>query len=96
MTAKIFTFDDYAPNPHLSGEARCLTCGHTWVAIAPSGTVWLECPECKTEKGRFCGPVEESGEHWTCNCGCDLFHISRKGIYCPNCGVRQNFDYNGD
>lgn len=75
--------------PHLSGGARCLQCGHTWVAVAPTGTTYLVCPECKTEKGVFDGPCEREEPHWSCNCCCQMFLIVEKGIYCPLCGSWQ-------
>ena len=42
-------------SPRLEGDAKCLTCGHEWPAVAAIGTVELECHECKTWKGVFCG-----------------------------------------
>ena len=36
-------------DPHISGDARCLACKHEWVAVAPIGTIWLECPACKDD-----------------------------------------------
>lgn len=60
--------------PHLSGEAKCLACGHAWVAIAPIGETCLECPECGTYRGVFNGnPLGE--EHYECKCGCSHFAI---------------------
>ncbi len=38
---------------HLEGEALCTACGHTWQALAPLGTVALECPACHTMKGLY-------------------------------------------
>jgi len=76
--------------PHSTGEARCLSCNHEWIAVAPTGTVWLECPECSIEKGRFVAHHERSGDHWECDCGCDLFYITPDGMYCPNCGDWQH------
>lgn len=32
--------------PHWTGPALCMVCGHHWVASAPEGTTWLECPQC--------------------------------------------------
>lgn len=43
--------------PHLSGAAVCLACKHEWVAVAPVGTVWMECPACSIERGRYNGAV---------------------------------------
>lgn len=76
--------------PHFSGPAACLACKHEWVAVAPAGTVWLECPKCGTERGVMKGPCMHFGEdHWTCECGNILFHITKHAIYCPMCGKPQ-------
>lgn len=40
-------------DPHLTGNARCSTCKHSWVAVAPIGEESLECPACNEIKGRF-------------------------------------------
>lgn len=85
--ADIINLDD--KRPHLSGNAKCLGCGHIWVAVAPIGTIWLECPNCSSIKGRHIYPVERSVDRWVCNCGNDLFYMSINGVYCPNCGEWQ-------
>lgn len=73
--------------PHNVGAARCLDCKHDWNAVAPVGVPWLQCPNCQAMKGRFMGPHLKLGkELWHCNCGNDLFQITRDGCYCPNCG----------
>lgn len=75
----------------LSGEARCRECGHEWVAVAPLGTRWLECPQCHTDKGLFKYPCDRKDDlHWTCSCGMDLFTVYEKGIMCPVCGEWQS------
>ena len=76
--------------PHVSGKARCLACKHEWVAVAPVGVIWMECPACTLERGRFVAQVERDGLHWHCNCGNDLFHATPDGFYCPNCGEWQH------
>ncbi len=76
--------------PHLSGRALCLSCRHEWVAVAPIGAVWLECPSCHLERGRFIAQVCRDGDHWHCNCGNNLFYVTADGFYCPNCGEWQN------
>ena len=78
-----------ARNPHLTGPAKCLACRHGWVAVAPTGTIWLECPSCTLERGRFVAQVQRDGPHWHCNCGNDLFQITEECTYCPNCGAEQ-------
>jgi hypothetical protein len=78
-------------DPHMSGEARCIACGHVWTAVAPVGTTWLECPECRTEKGLFTGAcLPEGGEMWTCECGCEVFFITPHAVQCYNCGAHQH------
>ncbi len=74
---------------HPAGQAHCIACGRRWVAAAPAGTVWLDCPDCKTRKGLFDFPILRNGLYWVCQCGNDLFHVMPDGYYCPNCGARQ-------
>ena len=78
--------------PHLSGWAQCLDCKHRWMAVAPVGTRELDCPECGLNKGRFrnvCMP-EKDAEIWVCQCGGDLFVVSKaNGYMCANCGLYQ-------
>jgi hypothetical protein len=76
--------------PHLSGKARCIACNHEWVATAPVGTIWMECPKCTLERGRYVAQVQRDDLHWHCKCGNDLFYSTPDGIYCPNCGVWQH------
>ncbi|HSX21491.1 MAG TPA: hypothetical protein VLE97_01800 [Gaiellaceae bacterium] len=88
MTGNVVSLADRRKDPHSSGEAICLDCKHTWAAVAPTGTVWLECPGCGLTRGRFRYQHERTGAaHWTCKCGNDLFHVTPDGYYCPNCGV---------
>jgi len=75
---------------HLSGIAKCLSCKHEWIYVAPVGTVWLECPACTLLMGRLAGPVDRIGYSWECNCGNELFKITPKEIYCICCGVPYN------
>ena len=89
--ADVIPFPDHK-GPHLSGRAICKECGHEWVAVAPVGTVELKCPKCHTMKGIWKNPcVPEHGEIWCCNCGCDVFSVTRKGIMCWRCGEYQDF-----
>lgn len=73
--------------PHLSGKAVCLSCKHRWVAVAPAGSLWLECPKCRHDWGRYVEHVQREGPHWHCACGNDLFYVTPEGSYCPMCGV---------
>lgn len=85
--------NEQSSKEHLAGEAKCIACQHSWVAVGYVGTVHLECPACGLTKGAFMNPILRSTEpHWRCNCGNDLFFITQTGCYCPNCGVRAIFD----
>lgn len=77
--------------PTLAGEATCLKCKYECVLAAPLGTSISECPECKCHSLYYKYPVQRNGEEWMCGCGCDLFRVSKDGIYCPNCGSWQEF-----
>lgn len=76
-------------SPHSTGKARCLDCRHEWTAVAPVGVLWLECPACTLERGRFVAQHERDEPHWHCLCGNTLFYVVRDGYYCPNCGTAQ-------
>lgn len=80
-----------ANQPHLSGNCRCMQCTHEWVGVAPVGTTWMDCPECKSTKGHFTKPIARGVEMWTCGCGNQLFHVNREGLYCTMCGEWQVF-----
>lgn len=75
--------------PHTSGKVKCLNCEYEWVAVAPTGKLWLKCPKCKIEKGTWVSPVERDEPHWQCKCGNWLFYVTSRGIYCPSCGNYQ-------
>ena len=77
--------------PHLSGTAQCVSCSRRWEAVAPVGTVELECPACNLNTGRFRNLCEPSdGEWWRCNCGCTLFCVVKDaGYMCSRCGEWQ-------
>lgn len=78
--------------PHGTGAAYCMACNATWEAVAPVGTIELECPGCKSMKGRFKFPYTPiTGVVWECKCGNQLFNFDVNGIFCPNCGVYQEF-----
>jgi Zn finger protein HypA/HybF involved in hydrogenase expression len=71
-----------------TGKARCMVCGHEWLANAPAGTVYLECPGCRSMKGVFIGACSREGvDIWGCGCGNQLFELTKIGAFCPNCGV---------
>lgn len=84
--------------PYLSGTAKCIDCGNEWIAVAPVGTLYLECPHCKTKRGVMNGPCDAAdGEQlYVCNCGCDLFKIVAvdnvfKWMICLRCGTSPTF-----
>lgn len=72
--------------PHREGLTKCLSCKHEWVAVAPVGTKWLDCPACSKQFGHAVGLVAREGLHWQCKCGCQLFCINTTGPYCIECG----------
>lgn len=93
MTAEVI--DIQSRQPHISGPAVCLQCKHKWIAVAPSGTNILDCPECGLGKGIFanlCFP-EEGQESWSCNCGNGYFMVRPHGCMCIMCGKMQVFDF---
>lgn len=72
------------------GEVLCVECKHRWIAEAPTGVEWFECPQCHLMKGKFFYAIKNNTEsHWACNCGNDLFYITPDRIYCPKCGETQ-------
>jgi Zn finger protein HypA/HybF involved in hydrogenase expression len=91
MTAEIIPLQQAKEErePHLSGKARCLACKHEWIAVAPMGVTWLECPACSLERGRYVAQVKKEVPHWHCDCGNNLFYVTENGYYCPNCGLDQ-------
>lgn len=80
-----------ARSPHLVGAAICIGCKHKWEAVAPIGTIDLECPSCSLPKGAFIALVADPHAHWHCNCGNDLFRLTEHRLYCAACGVTQEF-----
>jgi hypothetical protein len=78
---------------HAAGEAFCICCGHTWIAVAPTGTTQLECPECHTMKGHWKFEFAPSPGELVreCNCGNQLFYLTPQGHLCANCGVYQSY-----
>lgn len=82
------------PKQHAHGEAFCIGCGHEWFAVAETGTTSLECPSCKTHKGRFRFEFYPSPGQMVreCNCGNQLFYLTTEGHMCANCGTYQRYD----
>ena len=81
--------------PHLGGEALCIGCRHTWVAVAPVGVWQLECPSCGADKGIFRYPVGAGAgdSYFRCTCGCEAltayYHAGRFNLKCMSCGNEQ-------
>jgi len=82
--SNIVKMSDYSP--HMEGPAKCLVCKHEWHAVAPLGTVALDCPECHTSKGVFVYMVVPE-ICFQCRCGEYLFHLHPNGAQCCNCGI---------
>lgn len=78
---------------HGHGEAFCIGCGHTWQAVAPTGTTQLECPQCSALKGhwKFEFAPPPGTEVRECLCSNQLFYLTREGHMCANCGVYQRY-----
>lgn len=85
--------DEKPRDPHLAGEAKCIGCGEEWHAIAPVGTVTLECPQCNAMRGVWRYPVRanEGDLLYRCKCGCEaLTAYQREGFFyvkCMACGT---------
>lgn len=78
---------------HGTGEAFCIGCGHTWTAVAPTGTLAFECPACHAVKGKwkfeFFPPAGQMVRG--CDCGNQLFYLTPDGHLCANCGIYQRY-----
>lgn len=79
--------------PHGTGMALCIACLHEWMAVAPTGTIALECPSCHLHKGRwkFDFYPNEGQMVRSCNCGNQLFYLTPNGHMCANCGTLQEY-----
>lgn len=76
------TDDDEAPHGWAHGAAKCMCCAHEWVAVAPAGTVFLACPACDCEQGRWQYPFrprDDSVVFECCNCGAQEFYCVAAG-----------------
>ncbi len=95
MTVVPFKRPDSVPatEQHGAGEAFCVGCGHTWAAVAPTGTVNLQCPACQSEKGRWKFEFAPSPGQMVRECGCgnQLFYLTPDGHLCANCGIYQSY-----
>ena len=82
--------DFLSRSPHMAGKAVCLSCAHSWEAVAPVGTLILECPECGLGKGAFKNLVAPE-TYWQCVCGNSMFIVGPDGCVCGHCGITQSF-----
>lgn len=76
-------------DPTFEGRVKCLACQHTWQAVAPYGTIWLECPSCTLVRGTWLFPFSrpEGCLLWTCKCGNQLLLVTETKVLCPHCGT---------
>ena len=77
-------------SPHLSGQARCVACKHEWAAVAPLGTLQLECPSCGLERGQWAYPfsLDKGQMIYVCNfCDSTNFAIQSHRAFCVGCGT---------
>lgn len=87
-TGRLLKFPEQV-DPHLSGSAKCLACDHQWVAVAPIGVDWFECPSCHTQRGTWIHPVglPDGSSRWVCNCGGDVFFVLSTHLVCVRCAL---------
>lgn len=97
----VVSLDSRRPDPHRNGEAKCLACGHKWVAVAPLGIDELECPDCGTMRGVFDGAMSMNESYFVYACNeCDgthmrIFKHTETGGYCvvcATCGMMHDID----
>jgi hypothetical protein len=79
--------------PHWSGEAYCVGCYHTWVAVAPMGVHWITCPSCHTNRGtpRYpFGPTKGDAVLTCAQCGGEALYAFKRDnafyVRCMGCG----------
>lgn len=76
-----------------SGKAHCVSCHHEWIAVTNDDSDFIECPNCRTHKGKFKYPFSPNDDTliWKCQCGNPYFLITVDGHFCPNCGKTQTY-----
>ena len=83
--------------PYITGRAKCLSCDHTWSAVAPTGThpTSMECPQCKLMRGAWFAAIEPCDGHFVMACSvcgsqhfCSMMTPDKSMIYlhCIGCG----------
>lgn len=67
------------PENRLSGLAKCLACGHEWIAVVSVGqdSHDLVCPKCDTRRGQLVYPpgLDENDVTWTHRCGSRYYTV---------------------
>lgn len=88
----VVQFADY--KPHAAGEAICISCKYEFVSVTRTGVVWFECPSCGVEKAtwKYRFDFVPGTEVRVCQCGNELFYLSRAGHLCALCGTYQEYD----
>jgi len=94
MTVISFAKAKEGRSPHWTGTVKCIGCGHEPIAVAPMGTVWVECPSCHLHKAAPKHPfgADQGDVAFTCSeCGSDALNaFYRKGrfnLMCMGCGI---------
>ena len=76
-------------SPHLACKARCVACKHEWQAVAPLGTLELECPSCGLTRGQWMYPfnLDKGQMIFVCNT-CDVTGSRSWShrAFCVGCG----------
>lgn len=81
--------DIHSRRPHCTGRVKCLSCKHEWEAVAPTGAIDMECPECGCFRGVWIFPLMCVEDVFQCDCGSDVFFIVRGGFKrCLGCGLK--------
>lgn len=87
--------------PHWRGTAYCVGCKEEWQAVAPIGTMSLDCPACELPKGvpKYPFGADEGDLLLVCDCGCEaLTAYRRKGLFyvkCMACGTDLTHSFYG-
>lgn len=90
-----FAAEREARQPHWHGLVRCVGCQHEWEAVAPLGTLWLECPSCSSPKGHPKYPfgAQVGDAVFACKCGGEALTAYKRGTHfylrCMGCGTDQ-------
>jgi hypothetical protein len=80
--------------PYASGHCYCMACNHEWLAVWPIGTIEMECPECKSMRGRskYDYGLPDGTHVWSCQlCGNQLFNLLPDRVHCPGCGCQWDY-----